>query len=147
MTTITTATNINGDLTMGSTSNIILKSDGVEPADGTQLGGTVTGVNLTTTPLLNSQLSKITIVTEGVYLFIFNFYQLCTTRGTNNTLLLNGTNADVTRYGPTFPNGNLCWTGSQVINATASDYVVYISVTNSVYSGAPSGFFTATRIG
>lgn len=137
----------NADITMGSVKNITLKTDGTAPANGTQLGGTVTGtINAFGTSGYIS--ATLTIVTAGVYLF--NFAIQLTGSGTNTICFsrLSGASVKVTDYGSSNVNStNTTSVGTQIVTATATVYNV-TSTFSATITGrdATNSYFTATRI-
>ena len=139
---------VNGSLTMGSTRNITLKTDGVAPTQDTQLGGTRTGtLSVTNPPVLATVLATMTLTVAGIYLFNFNLQIPTSSKGTTNSVGMTGANVNTVRYGAT--NADTTFTGfngSQVVRATATVYTLVFISTNSTFNGLVTGYFTATRI-
>ena len=150
--TINSATiNVNGALTMGSTRNITLKTNGTAPTQDTQLGGIRAGtVSTATTFAEGATFASLTLTQAGVYIMTFNLSISVTTKGTgNNKTQLIGTSASSVPYGASNPSATtMNWTGCQVFLATASEYKVILFQTNTTFAAAPAldGYFTATRI-
>jgi hypothetical protein len=137
----------NADVRMGTTKNITLKTDGTAPADGTKLGGTVSGtINTFGTSGYTS--ATLTIVTPGVYLFTFAI-QL-TGSGINTICFsrLSGAGVKSTDYGSATVNTtNTTSVGTQIVTATATAYNVTSTFSATVTGrDATNSYFTATRI-
>ena len=138
---------INGAFTMGSTRNITLKTDGTAPANGTQLGGLVSGTLSTLDTLSGAVVATLNIATAGVYMFVFNFFQTVTTKGQTNSVTLAGTGTDAVRFSATSGNSlGLGFNGVQVVTATASTYTLTIASNSTFGANKITGFFNATRI-
>jgi hypothetical protein len=154
-----TTINANGTLTMESTKNIVLKSDGTAPTNGTQLGGKVLGT-LTTgaMPTSGNTFATLTIVTPGVYLF-----NSCI-QFTGSGFLTTPVSCFTNLYGPTGKGtggtidtnyGNSVVTSSnttsmiyQVVTAIAGSYTIRGSYSAPVTNrDLDVSYFNATRIG
>jgi hypothetical protein len=139
---------INGALTMGTNKNITLKTDGVAPTSGTQLGGLVAGTLSTLDTLSGAILATLDIDTPGVYMFVFNFFQNTTSKGQTNSVILSGVGTQSTRFSATVASSaSMGFNGVQVVNATASTYNLTLSSNSTFGTNKISGFFNATRIG
>jgi len=147
--TLTTPTiNANGTLTMGSNRNITLKTDGTAPTAQTQLGGTTSATIFVGTPVNLTKYGTINITTPGIYIFNFAIYQVCSTVGSQNWVLLNGANTATVNYGASTVTAGqqISFSGSQVIRATVSAYDLVVNNVGTTYTNLQGGYFTATRI-
>jgi len=142
-------TNVSGTLSMASNKNIILKTDGTYPAAGTQLGGVNSASILGTVPVSGSVYGTITISTAGIYIFTFGIYQNLSALGTTNYLQLGGSGSAVVNYGASnVVTNQLSFTGTQVIQATASNYTLTLQTSSVCLSPVnQGGYFQAIRIG
>jgi hypothetical protein len=133
---------------LGGATNIELKNNGVAPTADTQLGGTNSATLLATTPVTGSVIGTITITTAGIYLFTFASYASFSALGTTNYVVLSGTNTVPVRVGISQQtSSSIGFDGSQVVNATASNYLLTLTTTSTFSSLLLGGYFKATRIG
>jgi len=141
--------NCTGTLKMASTKNITLKTDGTFPTSGTQLGGVTSASILSTVPVSGSVYGTITIPTAGIYLFTFGIYQNLSSLGTTNYVNIAGANTPVCNYGCTnIVTLQIGFVGTQVIQATASNYTLTLSTSSVCLSPVnQGGYFQAIRIG
>jgi hypothetical protein len=146
-----TVINLNAPLvTVSSSTNITLKTNGTAPTEQTQLGGKSSATVLATTPVNGSVYGTITITQAGVYILSFGVYQSISSLGTTNYVTLTGAGTTAIKYGATniltgaLPD--IGFNGSQIVTCTASSYTIVLT-TNSTCSGAGGILFTATRIG